>query len=134
MVYWGIEDVILTILAILVIVILLGTIYSIVWAIIQFIFSNGDAGKIKKAWDSIRYTIIGIIITVFLLFFLPMIFQRVSPTWGINYSAKAIITKAMDLGRKILSIGWLYTSPAQQVWNPRTLDGWYSDNTYDGPL
>lgn len=125
--YWGIEDVILTILAILIIVILLGTIYSIIRAIIQFIFSNGDAAKIKKAWDGIRYTIIGIIITVFLLFFFPIIFQKVSPSWGQSYSAKAILTKAMDLGKKLLSIGGLYNTPWVTSDNPRNIDDGSSD-------
>lgn len=128
--YWSIEDVILTILAILIIVILLGTIYSIIRAIIQFIFSNGDAAKIKKAWDGIRYTIIGIIITVFLLFFFPIIFQRISPSWGQNYSAKAILTKSMDIGRKLLSIGGLYNSPWATTENPRSIDNGSSD-TYN---
>lgn len=76
--YTSIEDVLLTILALLIIVILIGTIYSIVRAIIMFVFSNGDGEKIKKAWNGIRHTIIGMIITIFLLFFFPMIFSKVS--------------------------------------------------------
>ena len=75
--YSSIEDIILTILAVLVILILIGTIYSIIRAIIQFIFSNGDSEKIKKAWNGIRYTIIGMIITILLLFFFPIIFSKV---------------------------------------------------------
>lgn len=121
MTYSSIEDIILTILAILVIVILLGTIYSIVRAIIQFIFSNWDSEKIKKAWNSIRYTIIGIIVTIFLLFFLPMIFQRISPSSWINYSAKNILNRSMDLWRKILSIGWFYNNPLN-TGNPWSID------------
>jgi formate hydrogenlyase subunit 3/multisubunit Na+/H+ antiporter MnhD subunit len=31
---------------------------------LQFIFSGGDEGKIKKAVDSIRYAIIGLVITI----------------------------------------------------------------------
>jgi divalent metal cation (Fe/Co/Zn/Cd) transporter len=77
--YTSIEDVIITVLAILVILILIGTIYSIIRAIIQFVFSNGDGEKIKKAWNGIRYTIIGMIITIFLLFFFPILFAKISP-------------------------------------------------------
>jgi uncharacterized BrkB/YihY/UPF0761 family membrane protein len=73
----SIEDVILTVLAIFIILILIGTIYSIIRAIIQFIFSNGDNEKIKKAWNGIRYTIIGMIITIVLLFIFPIIFQKI---------------------------------------------------------
>ena len=120
--YWGIEDVILTILAILIIVILLGTIYSIIRAIIQFIFSNGDAAKIKKAWDGIRYTIIGIIITVFLLFFFPIIFQKVSPSSGQSYTAKAILSKAMGIGKYLLSV-WGLENYWWTSWeNPRSIE------------
>ncbi len=114
--YSSIEDVILTILAILVILILVGTIYSIIRAIIQFVFSNGDSEKIKKAWNGIRYTIIGMIITIFLLFFFPIIFQRVS-SQGKSYTATAILERAMVLGRRILSIGSTTT-----VDNPWTID------------
>lgn len=92
----SIEDVILTILAVLVILILVGTIYSIIRAIIQFVFSNGDGEKIKKAWNGIRYTIIGMIITIFLLFFFPIIFQKVS-SQGKSYTATAILERAMVL-------------------------------------
>lgn len=31
---------------------------------LQFIFSGGDEGKIKKAIDSIRYSIVGLVITI----------------------------------------------------------------------
>lgn len=127
--YSSIEDVLLSVLAILIIVILLWTIYSVIFAIIQFIFSNWDQDKIKKAWNSIRYTIIGIIITVFLLFFIPMIFQRISPTGSVNYSARSILNRAMVLGRNILSIWWLYSTPA--VDSPRSIDWW---NQINGPL
>ena len=124
--YWysSIEDIILTALAILVILILAWTIYSIIRAIIQFVFSNGDWEKIKKARNGIRYTIIGMIITVLLLFFFPILFAKI---WSQNskaYSASAILERAMWLGRRILSTWSDVTS------SPWTLDWWssYSEN------
>lgn len=114
----SIEDVILTILAVLVILILVGTIYSIIRAIIQFVFSNGDGEKIKKAWNGIRYTIIGMIITIFLLFFFPIIFQKVS-SQGKSYTATAILERAMVLWRKILNIG---SSTVVDSGSPWTID------------
>ncbi|MEI7478185.1 MAG: hypothetical protein WCJ81_07000 [bacterium] len=95
--YTSIEDVILTILAILIILILVGTIYSIIRAIIQFVFSNGDNEKIKKAWNGIRYTIIGMIITILLLFVFPVIFQKIGTQGGGSYTASAILDRAMIL-------------------------------------
>jgi Na+-driven multidrug efflux pump len=101
----SIEDILLTILAILVIMILVGTIYSIVSAIISFVFSNGDNDKIKKAWNGIRYAILGLIMTVLLLFIFPIIFQRLWANTTTNYSARAILERAMMLWRKILWSG-----------------------------
>lgn len=124
--YWysSIEDIILTALAILVILILAWTIYSIIRAIIQFVFSNGDGEKIKKARNGIRYTIIGMIITVLLLFFFPILFAKIGSQNAKAYSASAILERAMWLGRRILNTGTSTTS------NPRILDWWssYSEN------
>lgn len=127
--YTSIEDVILTILAILVILILIGTIYSIIRAIIQFVFSNGDGEKIKKARNGIRYTIIGMIITIFLLFLFPILFSKISSQWWKAYSANAILERAMVIGRKILRVG---TDTSASWW---TIDGWTSSSSYsESPL
>jgi Na+/proline symporter len=83
--------------------ILAGTIYSIIRAIIQFVFSNGDGEKIKKARNGIRYTIIGMVITVLLLFFFPILFAKIGSQNSQAYSASAILDRAMFLGRKILN-------------------------------
>ncbi len=124
--YWysSIEDIILTALAILVILILAWTIYSIIRAIIQFVFSNGDWEKIKKARNGIRYTIIGMIITILLLFFFPILFAKIGSQNSQAYSASAILERAMWLWRRILST-WTPTTSS-----PRTLDWWssYSEN------
>ena len=106
----SIEDILLTILAILVIMILVGTIVSIIRAIISFVFSNGDNDKIKKAWNGIRYAILGLIMTVLLLFIFPIVFQRLGAQSVTNYSARAILERAMVLGRKLLGAGNFDTS------------------------
>lgn len=129
--YTSIEDIILTILAILVILILVWTIYSIIRAIIQFVFSNGETDKIKKARNGIRYTIIGMIITVLLLFLFPIIFQKI---WSQNpaaYSANAILERAMRLTKRLLRI-W---TPTTSTWAPWSLDWGYSNPSYsENPL
>lgn len=131
MTYWysSIEDIILTALAILVILILAGTIYSIIRAIIQFVFSNGDGEKIKKARNGIRYTIIGMIITVLLLFFFPILFAKIGSQNANAYSASAILERAMWLGRKILNT-WTDTSSS----TPWSLDGWTNSSYSENPL
>jgi len=92
-----VADIILFILAAMVILIAAWCIFSFVRAIFFFIFSQGKDEKIKKAWNSIRYMIIGIFLTVILLFLFPLIFKWV---WLENYSkytAKNIFAKAWDI-------------------------------------
>lgn len=124
----SIEDIILTILAILVILILVGTIYSIVLAIIQFVFSNGDDGKIKKAWNAIRYAILGLIMTVLLLFIFPIIFQKIGAQSIGNYTARAILQRAMNVGSAILGGGSFRNSSSSIQLNDS------SYGTSDNPL
>ena len=52
------ESIVLTVLAVLILAVSLGCLYAFVRAIIGFIFSHGDAEKIKKAWSSIRFMIL----------------------------------------------------------------------------
>lgn len=100
-----IEDIILTVLAILIIIIFAGSIYSLFRAIFEFIFSNGDNDKIKKARNNIRYTIIGIIITLLLLFAFPLLFKQMRVSGYQYYSAQNIFNRASLIIRKILGGG-----------------------------
>jgi cbb3-type cytochrome oxidase subunit 3 len=43
------------VLASLVLLVFIGVVYAILYAVIMFIFSGGNEEKIKKAWNSIRY-------------------------------------------------------------------------------
>lgn len=100
----SIQEVILIILAIVVIAISIWSIYAFIRAILLFIFSQWQEEKIKKARNSIRYMIIGIFLTVFLLFFFPLIFKRIGLENYENYSAKNIFNKAWKLLEKTLQI------------------------------
>jgi hypothetical protein len=62
------EDIILFILAIAILLIFIGCIYAFFHAIFLFIFSKGEETKVKAAWNSIRYMIIGLFLTIMLLF------------------------------------------------------------------
>ena len=53
-----VSNIILFVLAALVILIVVGCIFSFIRAIFFFIFSQGKDEKIKKAWNSVRYMII----------------------------------------------------------------------------
>ncbi|MDR2190069.1 MAG: hypothetical protein LBP53_02535 [Candidatus Peribacteria bacterium] len=62
------EDIILFVLALAVLVVFFGCIYAFFRAIFLFIFSKGEDAKVKAAWNSIRYMIIGLFLTIMLLF------------------------------------------------------------------
>lgn len=90
----SLEGMILTILAVIVIIVFGGSIYSLVLAIFQFIFSHGEAEKIKKAWNNIRYMIIGLIFTIALLFIFPLVFRVLEVQGYKVYTAKNIFNRA----------------------------------------
>ena len=94
-----VADIILFVLAAMVILIAAWCIFSFVRAIFFFIFSQGKDEKIKKAWNSIRYMIIWIFLTVILLFVFPLIFRWVGLENYGKYTAKNIFNKAWDILR-----------------------------------
>lgn len=96
----SIQNLILIILAIVIIIIAVWSIYAFVRAIFLFIFSQWKEEKIKKAWNSIRYMIVGIFLSVLLLFMFPLIFKRVGLDNYEEYTAKNIFNKAWELINK----------------------------------
>jgi len=92
-----ISDIILFILAALVILIAAGCIFSFIRAIFFFIFSQWKEEKIKKAWNSIRYMIIWIVLTVALLYVFPLIFKFIGLEDYDKYNAKNIFNKAWTI-------------------------------------
>jgi uncharacterized membrane protein len=59
-------------LAFLVIIIFCGAIYAFIRSIFLFIFSQGDPENKKKARDRVRFMIIGLVMTIGLLFIFPL--------------------------------------------------------------
>lgn len=100
----SIQDLILIVLAVVVIAISIWSIYAFIRAILLFIFSQWQEDKIKTAWNSIRYMIMWIFLTVFLLFMFPLIFKRMGLENYEEYSAKNIFNKAWTLLEKTFQI------------------------------
>lgn len=100
----SIQNLILMVLALVIIFISAWSIYAFIRAIFLFIFSQWKEEKIKTAWNSIRFMIMGIFLTVFLLFMFPVIFKRVWLDNYEEYSAKNIFNKAWELLNKTLQI------------------------------
>ena len=86
------SNVILSILAIMVLLVFGWVIYAIVYAIFMFVFSWWNEEKIKKAWNSIRYAVLGFILTLIILFWIPG-FLRAIKVPGYQYYTSANIFK-----------------------------------------
>ena len=93
----SIQNAILIILALVVIVICAWCIYAFIRAIFFFIFSQWKDDKIKKAWNSIRYMIMWIFLTVMFLIIFPFIFKKVWLDHAEVYTPKNIFNKAWEL-------------------------------------
>ena len=105
--FFGLDNVVLTILALIVLVICVGCIYAFIHAIFLFIFSHGEEEQKKSAWNSIRYMIIGIILTIFLLTVFPIIFQQLKVTGYQEYTAKNVFSRAGDIINQLFKFGQL---------------------------
>ncbi len=93
------EDLVLFILAIIILIVFLWCIYAFFRAIILFIFSQGAEDKIKKAWDTIRYMVIGLFLTIFLLFLGPYLIKLFAPDKMVTsvYTVKNVFAKMGDI-------------------------------------
>jgi formate hydrogenlyase subunit 3/multisubunit Na+/H+ antiporter MnhD subunit len=100
----SIQNLILIVLAVVIIAISIWSIYAFIRAILLFIFSQWKEEKIKTAWNSIRYMIMGIFLTVFFLFVFPLAFKRMWLENYEEYSAKNIFNKAWELLEKTFQI------------------------------
>ena len=99
------DKLILIVLAILVLIIFVGSLYAFFYAIFLFVFSAGDPDKIKTAWNSIRYMLMGIILTIFLLFIFPVIFKRVWVENAEQFEASSIFNMATQIVNYLFTFG-----------------------------
>ena len=126
--FTSVESFIVTILAILVIVILVGAIYAFVRSIWLFIFSHWEAEEKKKAWNWIRFMIIWVMLTIGLLFFFKYILKFLWVATFEDYSAENIFARVSELLSNLLNF-W-----QEMAWEK--LNGWIeglndSSNTID---
>ena len=90
-------DVILLVFAMIVLVVLVWCIWAFFYAVFLFIFSRWDDSKVKSAWNGIRYMIIGLFMTVMLLFMWPTVLRVFKMQNSDSYSAKYIFVKVGQL-------------------------------------
>ncbi|MDR0860001.1 MAG: hypothetical protein LBO09_03285 [Candidatus Peribacteria bacterium] len=87
------EDIILFAFAVAVLIVFAGCIYAFFRAIFLFIFSKGEDAKVKAAWNSIRYMVIGLFLTIMLLFAGPQLLRMFKVQNYEVYTAKNVFTK-----------------------------------------
>lgn len=132
-----VENIILTVLALVIIAICIWCIYAFIRAIFLFIFSQGKEDKIKAAWNSIRYMIIGIIFTVVLMFVFPLIFKWMNVKGYENYSARNIFNRSWELIKYVFQLGDVITESQKdmqyrgQLYYDTTPDSTTSTSTTD---
>ena len=131
-------DVILLVFAVLVLVVLVWCIWAFFYAIFLFVFSRWDDSKVKSAWNSIRYMIIGLFLTVMLLFMGPSLLKAFNMANSDNYSAKYIFVKIGNIlscvSTGVTSVVTDYPNnnpfgsttdlywPSQTIWEPTYLN------------
>src|SRR5574344_535911 len=99
------QNVILTILALVVILVLVGCIYTFIRAIVLFIFSHNKEENKKKGWNSIRFMIIGVILTILLLFMVPVVLRWMNVPQYDVYTPTNIFSRAGELGGGLFNLG-----------------------------
>lgn len=131
----NLENVILTIFAIIVIIVLAWCIYSFFRAIFFFIFSWWKEDQRKKGWNSIRFMVIWVILCIWLLVSFPYVLKSMNVELSEEYSTKQVFSKAWELFKKIFEVGTMVKDAQKENefrWNPyydinsESSDIWYS--------
>lgn len=110
----GMEDVILTIFAIIVLIIFVWCLVTFVRAIFFFIFSQAKEENKKKWWNSIRFMIIGLVLTFLLLFLVPTILRLMNVPDYKNYSIVKVFRKSSELMWKVFDL-WNIIKESQEL-------------------
>ena len=98
------EDILLTVFAIIVIIVLAGCLYAFFRAIFFFIFSGGKEEQKKKWWNSVRFMVIWVILSIGLLISFPYVLKSMNVELTEDYSTKKVFNKAWELFKKIFEI------------------------------
>ncbi len=96
------QNVILTVLALVVIMVILWCMYTFIRSIILFIFSHNKEENKKKWRNGIRFMIIGVILTIVLLVLVPTVLKRMNVSQYDVYTPTNIFSKAGEL------VNWLF--------------------------
>ena len=71
----------------------------------MLIFSKGAEENLKKAFNSFRFALLGILLTLFLLFVFPFILQKLEISQAKQFTADKVFQKASYIIRYIFLKG-----------------------------
>lgn len=123
------QNVILTVLALVVIIVLLGSVYTFIRSIILFVFSHNKEENKKKWWNSIRFMIIGIILTIFLLVMVPVVLKWMKVPAYETYKTTNIFNRVGELVNGVFNL-WDIIKQSQEASEYRG-DIYYKINSSD---
>ena len=126
-------DVILFVFALIVLVVLIWCIWAFFYAIFLFIFSRGDDSKVKSAWNGIRYMIIGLFLTVMVLFMAPTVLRLFRVRNSENYAAKYIFVKVGNIVSCVSTwvVKVITDYPNNNPFGDTRDPFWFSDSVWD---
>lgn len=99
------QNVILTVLALVVILVIVWCMYTFIRAIILFVFSHSKEENKKKWRNSIRFMIIGVILTIVLLFLVPVVLRVMKVSKYEVYTPSNIFSRAGELVNGLFNLG-----------------------------
>jgi ABC-type Fe3+ transport system permease subunit len=109
----SVENIILTALAMVVLMILWWCMYTFIRAIFLFIFA-GTKEENKKKWrNSIRFMIIWIILTIVLLLLFPVLFKAMNVPWYDKYTPQNVFNRVGDIINSAFKL-WNFIKESQQ--------------------
>ncbi len=95
-----------TILAVILLIVFLWAIYSFIRVIGIFVFSHWDKEKVKKAYTSIRFMILWVLLSLLLIFVFPLVFKRLHVKDAEDYNVKNIFNRMWEI---IKTVWWMGT-------------------------
>ena len=98
------SNLILNVFGIMVLLVFIWVIYAIVYAVFMFIFSWWNEEKIKKAWNSIRYAVLGFILTLLILFAVPWVLKLLKVPGYNYYTTENIFKNAKSWLNKVVEV------------------------------
>jgi hypothetical protein len=109
------------------------SIIFVLWWGLLLILSGGKDEKIKPAINTIRYAVIGIIVTVLSIFLFPVLWRLIGLDVERYAQPKKIFEKIEEIGNRIFTATWGGSSSYNSVWSSSSSGVNWLDNFGDFP-